>query len=66
MSKISKIKTIKGYISIIKELDKITGVQYLKGFTKLSEHDKEILLELDAEIANHIDLDILWFDKKME
>ena len=50
-------KTIKGYISMIKFIDKIVISDKI-GFDELSETEKYILIELSAEISNRIkDLD---------
>ena len=50
-------KTIKGYISMIKFLEKIVISDKI-GFDKLSEIEQSILIELSAEISNRIkDLD---------
>ena len=50
-------KTIKGYISMIKFLEKIVISDKI-GFDKLSEIEQYILIELSAEISNRIkDLD---------
>ena len=50
-------KTIKGYISIIKWIEKIT-ITDKSGFDELSEIEQYILIELSAEISNRIkDLD---------
>ena len=50
-------KTIKGYISIIKWIEKIT-ITDKSGFDKLSKNQQDALLELSAAISNRIeDLD---------
>ena len=50
-------KTIKGYISMIKFIEKIV-ISDKTGFDELSEIEKYILIELSAEISNRIkDLD---------
>ena len=50
-------KTIKGYISMIKFLEKIVISDKI-GFDELSEIQQYILIELSAEISNRIkDLD---------
>ena len=50
-------KTIKGYISMIKFIEKIVISDKI-GFDELSEIEKYILIELSAEISNRIkDLD---------
>ena len=50
-------KTIKGYISIIKWIEKIIISDKI-GFDELSEIEQYILIELSAEISNRIkDLD---------
>ena len=50
-------KTIKGYISMIKFIEKIVISDKI-GFEELSEIEKYILIELSAEISNRIkDLD---------
>ena len=46
--------TIKGYISIIKWIEKIT-ITDKKGFDKLSKHQQDALLELSAAISNRIE-----------
>ena len=48
-----KPKTIKGYISLIRQLEKIHPT-WLKGFDALPEEDKENLTALDVEISNSI------------
>ena len=47
-------KTIKGYISIIKWIDKIT-ITDKSGFDKLSKNQQDALLELSAAISNRIE-----------
>ena len=50
-------KTIKGYISMIKFIEKIVISDKI-GFDELSEIEQYILIELSAEISNRIkDLD---------
>ena len=50
-------KTIKGYISMIKFIEKIVISDKI-GFDELSEIERYILIELSAEISNRIkDLD---------
>ena len=50
-------KTIKGYIAMIKFLEKIVISDKI-GFDELSEIEQYILIELSAEISNRIkDLD---------
>ena len=50
-------KTIKGYISMIKFIEKIVISDKI-GFEELSEIEQYILIELSAEISNRIkDLD---------
>ena len=50
-------KTIKGYISMIKFIEKIVISDKI-GFDELREIEKYILIELSAEISNRIkDLD---------
>ena len=50
-------KTIKGYISMIKFIEKIVISDKI-GFDELSELEQYILIELSAEISNRIkDLD---------
>ena len=50
-------KTIKGYISMIKFIEKIV-ISNKIGFDELSEIEQYILIELSAEISNRIkDLD---------
>ena len=50
-------KTIKGYISMIKFIEKIVISDKI-GFDELTEIEKYILIELSAEISNRIkDLD---------
>ena len=46
-------KTIKGYISIIKFVEKIVVSDKI-GFDKLSEIQQDALIELSAEISNRI------------
>ena len=46
-------KTIKGYISIIKFVEKIVISDKI-GFDKLSEIQQDALIELSAEISNRI------------
>ncbi len=46
--------TIKGYIKLIKFIDKIT-ITDKKGFDKLSQAQKNALYELSAEISNRIE-----------
>ena len=46
-------KTIKGYISIIKFVEKIVISDKI-GFDKLSETQQDALIELSAEISNRI------------
>ena len=47
-------KTIKGYISIIKWIEKITITDKI-GFDKLSKNQQDALLELSAAISNRIE-----------
>jgi hypothetical protein len=47
-------KTIKGYISIIKWIEKIT-ITDKSGFDKLSKNQQDALLELSAAISNRIE-----------
>ena len=47
-------RTIKGYISIIKWIEKITIIDKI-GFEKLSKKQQNALLELSAAISNRID-----------
>lgn len=47
-------KTIKGYISIIKWIEKIT-ITDKSGFDKLSKKQQDALLELSAAISNRIE-----------
>lgn len=47
-------KTIKGYISIIKWIEKIT-ITDKSGFDKLSKSQQDALLELSAAISNRIE-----------
>ena len=46
-------KTIKGYISMIKFIEKIVISDKI-GFDELSEIEQYILIELSAEISNRI------------
>ncbi|WP_431129697.1 hypothetical protein [Flagellimonas flava] len=46
-------KTIKGYISMIKKIEKISP-QYLKGFDDLDDEQQFIVVNLDVEISNWI------------
>lgn len=46
--------TIKGYISLIKFIEKVT-VSDKKGFDKLPQSQQEALIELSAAISNRID-----------
>ena len=47
-------KTIKGYISIIKWIEKI-AITDKSGFDKLSKNQQDALLELSAAISNRIE-----------
>lgn len=47
-------KTIKGYISIIRWIEKIT-ITDKSGFDKLSKNQQDALLELSAAISNRIE-----------
>jgi hypothetical protein len=47
-------KTIKGYIAMIKLIEKMT-VFDKKGFDKLPEKQQSALIALSAEISNRID-----------
>jgi len=44
-------KTVKGYISFLRAIEK-RSVESLRGFDRLSEADKELLITIDAEISN--------------
>lgn len=46
-------QTIKGYISLIRKIDKIP-VSHLKGFDELSKEQQKCLLALTAELANSL------------
>ena len=47
-------KTINGYISLMKKIEKELSPQNLKGFENITKEKKELLTNLDAEISNHI------------
>lgn len=47
------VKTIKGYISILKRIEKIILTD-LKNYDKLSEKQKEIIRFLSGEISNFL------------
>ena len=47
-------RTIKGYISLIKFIEKVTLFDK-KGFDKLPQSQQDALLELSAAISNRID-----------
>lgn len=47
-------KTIKGYISLIKFIEKVT-VSDKKGFDNLPQNQQDALIELSAAISNRID-----------
>ena len=46
-------KTVKAYLKIIRKIE-MTAISTLNGFEKLSESQKEILIELSGQISNII------------
>ncbi len=48
-----EITTIKAYIKLIKEIEKIPP-SFLKGFDKLPVEKQELILLLSADISNNI------------
>ncbi len=54
-------KTIKGYINMMKRIEKELSPSLLKGFDELDDDTKETLEYLDAEISNYIN-EIKQFD----